>query len=71
MAAHSAETESIACVVHFDCLHEKDLKVFSKVTEKSLEKIKEVISLCREANNVQCDVARKASSLLELAKMAC
>jgi hypothetical protein len=47
MAAHSAET--IACVVHFDCLHEKDLKVFSKVTEKSLEKIKEVISLCREA----------------------
>jgi hypothetical protein len=45
MAAHSAD--HIACVVHFDCLHEKDLKVFSKVTEKSLEKIKEVIS-CAE-----------------------
>jgi hypothetical protein len=70
MAVDSAD--HIACVVHFDCLHKKDMKVFSKVTEKSLEKIKEIISLCREANNFHCDVARKASSLLKIElKMAC
>jgi hypothetical protein len=61
----SPSSDHLECIVHFDSVCKKDVKISTKVTEKSLEKIREVISLCKEADGVHGDIARKADSLLE------
>jgi hypothetical protein len=44
------------------------VKISTKVTEKSLENIREVIRLCKEVDGVHGDIARKADSLLEFVR---